>query len=57
MIGNEDGVFTILKTGKEKSIIAEIEFNGPIYSSPVVANGTLYVVTMMHLYAIRGEAE
>ncbi len=57
MIGNEDGVFTILKASKEKSVLGEIEFGGPIYSSPVVANDTLYVSTMMHLYAIGAEAD
>ena len=51
-VGNEDGVLTILKTGKQKQLIAEIEFDGPIYSSPVVANDTLYIATMTHLFAI-----
>jgi hypothetical protein len=27
-------------------------FPGPIYSSPIEANGVLYVSTMTHLYAI-----
>ena len=51
-IGNEDGVFTILAAGKKKKVISEIMFDGPIYSSPIMANGTLYVATMSHLYAI-----
>ena len=51
-VGNEDGILTILKAGKSKQVIGQIEFVGPIYSSPVVANGTLYVMTMSHLYAI-----
>lgn len=51
-IGTEDGILTVLKASKEKEVLAEIEFSGPIYSSPVVANQTLYVTTPTHLYAI-----
>jgi outer membrane protein assembly factor BamB len=54
LVGNEDGYLTILKAGKEKTVLGNIEFSGPIYASPVFANGTLYVTTMMHLYAIQG---
>ncbi len=54
-IGNEDGVLTILKASAEKKLIREVEFGAPIYSSPVFANGVLYVSTQSHLYAIEGE--
>jgi len=56
-LGNEDGVLTILEAGKEKKLIGEVEFNAPIYSSPVVANGVLYVATQTHLYAIAKAAK
>jgi outer membrane protein assembly factor BamB len=52
MIGNEDGFFTILAAGPEPKLLAEIEFPAPIYSSPIVANGVLYVATQSHLYAV-----
>ncbi len=55
-LGNEDGILTIMATGKEKKLLAEIEFNSPIYSTPVVANGTLYISTQSHLYAIAADA-
>ena len=29
-----------------------VNFGAPVYSSPIVANGVLYVATMTHLYAI-----
>jgi len=51
-VGNEDSILTVLRVGRQKEVLAEIEFTGPIYSSPVVANRTLYVQTMTHLYAI-----
>ena len=51
-IGNEDGDFFILQAGKEKKVIAKISFPAPVYSTPVAANGTLFVATPTHLYAI-----
>ena len=51
--GNEDGYLTILEAGRQKKLLAVVDFGAPIYSSPVAANGTLYVATMMHLYAIQ----
>ncbi len=50
-IGTEDGELIILKEGKELRELATAQFIGPIYSSPVAANGTLYVQTQTHLYA------
>jgi len=29
-----------------------VDMGAPVYSSPVFANGTLYVATQTHLYAI-----
>jgi outer membrane protein assembly factor BamB len=50
--GNEDGELVILKAGREKKLIARVEFYTPIYCTPVVANNTLYVATLTHLFAI-----
>ncbi len=52
-VGNEDGYLTVLKADKEKSVINEIDMGAPVYSSPVVANGVLYISTQTHLYAIQ----
>ena len=54
-LGNEDGILTIMAAGKEKQLLAEIEFSAPIYSTPVFANGVLYVGTQSHLFAIASE--
>lgn len=51
-LGDEDGDFVILAATKEKNLLKEIAFPAPIYSSPIVANGVLYVATQTHLYAI-----
>jgi len=50
-LGNEDGELIILKAGKDKEEIGTVDFPDPIYSTPVVANGTLYIMTQSHLYA------
>ena len=52
-LGNEDGELIVLKAGKEKEELATIEYPAPIYSTCVVANGTLYVMTQTHLYAYK----
>ena len=40
------------RSPSELKVLAEIDMDAPIYSSNVVANGTLYVATQSHLYAI-----
>lgn len=52
MIGDEDGDLTILKASRKKELIAEVNFGNTVYSTPVVANHTLYIMTRSHLYAI-----
>ena len=52
LFGNEDGDLLIFTHGKEKTEPKVINLGSPIYSSPVVANKTLYVSTQTHLYAI-----
>jgi outer membrane protein assembly factor BamB len=54
--GTEDGDFIILAADKTLKVINKIDMKAPVYSSPVIANGTLYVATQTHLYAI-GKAE
>jgi outer membrane protein assembly factor BamB len=53
--GDEDGDFMILAASKEKKLLFETNLNAPVYSTPVVANGVLYVASNSHLYAL-GEA-
>jgi outer membrane protein assembly factor BamB len=54
-LGNEDGILTLLAAGKKKKVLREVTFPAPIYSTPVHANGTLYVATQTHLYAFDGK--
>ncbi len=50
--GNENGLLTILAAGREKKILASLDFKDAIDSTPVAANQTLYVGTLTHLYAL-----
>jgi len=50
--GNESGILAVLAMGREKKVLASIDMKDPIYSSPVAANGVLYVATQSQLYAI-----
>ena len=55
MLGDEDGDLTVMKTGRVKEVLSEVNFGNTIYSTPVVANGVLYIMTRSHLYAIAGK--
>jgi outer membrane protein assembly factor BamB len=51
-LGDEDGDFCVLAASREKKVLSEVNLSSPIYSTPMVANGVLYVGTQSHLYAI-----
>jgi outer membrane protein assembly factor BamB len=53
-IGTEDGEVVILKAGKKLELLNTVDMGAPIYSSAVAANGTLYIASQTHLYAIDG---
>ena len=48
-----DGRITVFKAGREFEIIAENELGEDMSSSPIVANGTMYLRSFGHLWAIR----
>jgi len=50
-IGDEDGDFTVLAASKEKKVISQMNLGAPVYSTPVVANGVIYVASNTHLFA------
>ena len=55
--GDEDGDFVVLAATKEKQKpLSETNLGSPIYSTPVVANGVIYVTSNTHLYAFHDAA-
>jgi outer membrane protein assembly factor BamB len=51
-LGDQDGDVTVFKAGKEMKKISEIDMGDSVYSTPVPANGVLYIMTRSELYAI-----
>ena len=52
-IGDEDGDVSIFNMTAEKhDPIAEINMGNSVYSTPIVANGVLYIASRTHLFAI-----
>jgi outer membrane protein assembly factor BamB len=51
-VGTQKRMFYVFAAGKEKRLISSIELDSAMNSSPVAANGVLYVATMQRLYAI-----
>jgi outer membrane protein assembly factor BamB len=54
-LGDEDGDVAVLHAGKELQLISEIYMGGAVYSTPVAANGVLYIMNSRELYAIVNE--
>jgi outer membrane protein assembly factor BamB len=54
-VGNEDGVVTVLRAGRRKEVLAQIEMNAPLYSRPALIGDALYLATANRLYLIAAQ--
>jgi outer membrane protein assembly factor BamB len=52
-IGDEDGDITVLAEGKVKKVLAENSLGSSVYSTPVAANGALFIANRNQLYALQ----
>jgi hypothetical protein len=43
---------TVLRAGRQKQVLAEIEMYAPLYSPPALVGDALYLATAMRLYKI-----
>jgi len=55
-VGSRGGDFCVLAAAKEKRVLATVQFDAAIATTPVAANGVLYVATLERLYAIEEAA-
>ena len=56
-VGDEDGDFVVLKADRTLKVVSETNLGAPVYSTPIVANGTMYVGSQTHLFAIAAGAK
>ncbi|MGH9339720.1 MAG: PQQ-binding-like beta-propeller repeat protein [Acidobacteriota bacterium] len=51
-LGDEDGDVVVLEAGRELKVIGEMNMGSSVYSTPVPANGALFIATRNRLYAL-----
>src|SRR5262245_24258029 len=51
-LGDEDGDVVVLQAGKVKKVIAEMNMGSSVYSSPVPANGALFIMNRNQLFSL-----
>jgi outer membrane protein assembly factor BamB/HEAT repeat protein len=51
-VGNEEGTMTVLRAGRRKQLLAQIEMDAPLYSPPALIGDALYLATANRLYLI-----
>jgi len=56
-VGDEEGKVTIFRLDKKKEVIAEIDMGNSVYSTPVVANDTLFIANKTHVFAIKNSKD
>ena len=51
-VGNAEGLMTVLRIGRRKELLAQIEMDAPLYSRPAAIGDALYLATAKRLYLI-----
>ena len=54
-IGDEDGDIAVLKAGRQKELIFEVNMGSAVYTTPVAKDGVLYIASRNVLFAIAEE--
>ena len=55
-VGDEDGDMVVMAASKDKKVISETNLGSPVYGTPVVANGVVYIQSNTHLFAFSNGA-
>ncbi len=56
-IGDEDGDVAVLRAGRELELIGEYNLGASVYSTPVVKDGVMYILTRNRLWALKAGAQ
>jgi outer membrane protein assembly factor BamB len=56
-LGDEDGDVTVLKAGRTKQVVAEMNMGNAVYTTPFAKGGVLYVLSRNRLFAIQDGAQ
>lgn len=51
-LGDEDGDVAVLQAGREKKLIGEMNMGSSVYSTPVPANGALFIMNRNQIFAL-----
>jgi outer membrane protein assembly factor BamB len=51
-VGNVEGGMAVLRAGRRKEVLAQIEMDAPLYSRPALVGDALYLTTASRLYLI-----
>jgi outer membrane protein assembly factor BamB/HEAT repeat protein len=55
-VGNVDGRMTVLRPGRQKELLGQIEMDAPLYSPPALVGDVLYLATANRLYLIEARS-
>jgi hypothetical protein len=47
----------VLAAAREKKVISEVNLGAPVYSTPIVANGVIYIQSNAHLFAFHDSSK
>lgn len=56
-LGDEDGDITVFRLSKEQEIVSEVNMGSSVYTTPVIANDTLFIANRNRVFAIREGAK
>ena len=51
-VGNAEGLMTVLRAGRRKELLAQIEMDAPLYTRPAAVGDSLYLASASRLYLI-----
>ncbi len=54
-VGTLNSKLWVLAAGREKRVLSQVQLDSPTSSTPVAANGVLYIATFKRLYAVAGD--